>query len=219
MKDLRVLSIFGTRPEAVKMAPVVKTLAATPGIESLVCVTAQHREMLDQVMDLFDIQPDVDLNLMQPGQTLAGLTASIFTHLDPVLRDLKPDWVLVQGDTTTVMSAALLSYYHRIHVGHVEAGLRTGDKWQPFPEEINRRVAGVVADLHFAPTEHSRQNLLAEGVPDANILVTGNTVIDALREIVQRPAPQEAADLLEAKGYSSRWQGTDPGHCPPPREF
>jgi UDP-N-acetylglucosamine 2-epimerase (non-hydrolysing) len=199
MKDLRVLSIFGTRPEAVKMAPVVKTLAATPGIESLVCVTAQHREMLDQVMDLFDIQPDIDLNLMQPGQTLAGLTASIFTHLDPVLRDLKPDWVLVQGDTTTVMSAALLSYYHRIHVGHVEAGLRTGDKWQPFPEEINRRVAGVVADMHFAPTEHSRQNLLVEGVPDANILVTGNTVIDALREIVQRPAPQEAADLLEAK--------------------
>ena len=199
MKDLRVLSIFGTRPEAVKMAPVVKTLAATPGIESLVCVTAQHREMLDQVLELFDIQPDVDLNLMQPGQTLAGLTASIFTHLDPVLRDLKPDWVLVQGDTTTVMSAALLSYYHRIRIGHVEAGLRTGDKWQPFPEEINRRVAGVVADLHFAPTEHSRQNLLAEGVPDANILVTGNPVIDALNEIVQRPAPPEAADLLAEK--------------------
>ena len=181
------------------MAPVVKTLAATQGIESLVCVTAQHREMLDQVLELFDIQPDVDLNLMQPGQTLAGLTASIFTHLDPVLRDLKPDWVLVQGDTTTVMSAALLSYYHRIHIGHVEAGLRTGDKWQPFPEEINRRVAGVVADLHFAPTEHSRQNLLAEGVPDANILVTGNPVIDALNEIVQRPAPPEAADLLAEK--------------------
>ena len=199
MADIRVLSIFGTRPEAVKMAPVVKTLADTSGIESLVCVTAQHREMLDQVMELFDIQPDVDLNLMQPGQTLAGLTASIFTHLDPVLRDLQPDWVLVQGDTTTVMSAALLSYYHRIRIGHVEAGLRTGDKWQPFPEEINRRVAGVVADLHFAPTEHSRQNLLAEGVPEANILVTGNPVIDALDEIVRRPAPSEAADLLAAK--------------------
>ena len=199
MADIRVLSIFGTRPEAVKMAPVVKTLADTLGIESLVCVTAQHREMLDQVMELFDIQPDVDLNLMQPGQTLAGLTASIFTHLDPVLRDLQPDWVLVQGDTTTVMSATLLSYYHRIRIGHVEAGLRTGDKWQPFPEEINRRVAGVVADLHFAPTEHSRQNLLAEGVPEANILVTGNPVIDALDEIVRRPAPSEAADLLAAK--------------------
>ena len=199
MSDLRVLSIFGTRPEAVKMAPVVKTLAATAGIESLVCVTAQHREMLDQVLDLFDIQPDIDLNLMRPAQTLAELTASIFTHLDPVLRDLRPDWVLVQGDTTTVMSAALLSYYHRIRIGHVEAGLRTGDKWQPFPEEINRRVAGVVADLHFAPTEHSRQNLLAEGVPDANILVTGNPVIDALQEIVRRPAPPEAAQLLAEK--------------------
>lgn len=199
MSDLRVLSIFGTRPEAVKMAPVVKTLAATAGIESLVCVTAQHREMLDQVLDLFDIQPDVDLNLMRPAQTLAELTASIFTHLDPVLRDLRPDWVLVQGDTTTVMSAALLSYYHRIRIGHVEAGLRTGDKWQPFPEEINRRVAGVVADLHFAPTEHSRQNLLAEGVPDANILVTGNPVIDALQEIVRRQAPPEAAQLLAEK--------------------
>ena len=199
MADIRVLSIFGTRPEAVKMAPVVKKLAATEGIESLVCVTAQHREMLDQVLELFNIQPDVDLNLMKPGQTLAGLTASIFTHLDPVLHDLNPDWVLVQGDTTTVMSAALLSYYNRIRVGHVEAGLRTGDKWQPFPEEINRRVAGVVADLHFAPTEHSRQNLLAEGVPDANILVTGNPVIDALDEIVRRPAPTQAADLLAEK--------------------
>jgi UDP-N-acetylglucosamine 2-epimerase (non-hydrolysing) len=199
MADIRVLSIFGTRPEAVKMAPVVKKLAATSGIESLVCVTAQHREMLDQVLELFDIQPDIDLNLMKPGQTLAGLTASIFTHLDPVLRDLRPDWVLVQGDTTTVMSAALLSYYNRIRIGHVEAGLRTGDKWQPYPEEINRRVAGVVADLHFAPTEHSRQNLLAEGVPDANILVTGNPVIDALNEIVRRPAPPQAAELLAEK--------------------
>lgn len=199
MKDIRVLSIFGTRPEAVKMAPVVKALEATEGIESIVCVTAQHREMLDQVLELFDIQPDIDLNLMKPGQTLAGLTAAIFTHLDEVLCDVKPDWVLVQGDTTTVMSAALLAYYNRIRVGHVEAGLRTGDKWQPYPEEINRRVAGVVADLHFAPTEHSRQNLLAEGVRDDHILVTGNTVIDALREIVQRPAPQEAADLLAEK--------------------
>ena len=199
MKEIRVLSIFGTRPEAVKMAPVVKALEAAEGIESIVCVTAQHREMLDQVLELFDIQPDIDLNLMKPGQTLAGLTAAIFTHLDEVLRDLKPDWVLVQGDTTTVMSAALLSYYNRIRVGHVEAGLRTGDKWQPYPEEINRRVAGVVADLHFAPTEHSRQNLLAEGVRDDHILVTGNTVIDALREIVQRPAPQEAAELLAEK--------------------
>ena len=196
MPELRVLSIFGTRPEAVKMAPVVQALAAEPGIESLVCVTAQHRQMLDQVLDLFQIQPDVDLNLMRPSQTLAELTASIFTHLDPVLRDLRPDWVLVQGDTTTVMAAALLAYYHRIRIGHVEAGLRTGDKWQPFPEEINRRVAGVVADLHFAPTEHSRQNLLAEGVSNAHIVLTGNPVIDALQEIVRRPAPSETTQLL-----------------------
>jgi UDP-N-acetylglucosamine 2-epimerase (non-hydrolysing) len=199
MADLRVLSIFGTRPEAVKMAPVVKMLAVTPGIESQVCVTAQHREMLDQVLDLFNIQPDVDLDLMRPAQTLAELTASIFTHLDPVLSDIRPDWVLVQGDTTTVMAAALLAYYHRIRIGHVEAGLRTHDKWQPFPEEINRRVAGVVADLHFAPTEHSRQNLLAEGVPDASINVTGNPVIDALQEIVRRPTPPETAQLLAEK--------------------
>ncbi len=193
----RVLSIFGTRPEAVKMAPVVWQLAHTTGIESQVAVTAQHREMLDQVLDLFDITPQVDLNLMRPNQSLAELTANIFSHLDPVLKDLKPDWVLVQGDTTTVMSTALLCYYNRIHVGHVEAGLRTGDKWQPFPEEINRRVAGVVADLHFAPTQHARQNLLKEGIPDWRIAVTGNPVIDALRQIVARPAPVETSQLLE----------------------
>jgi UDP-N-acetylglucosamine 2-epimerase (non-hydrolysing) len=194
---LRVLSIFGTRPEAVKMAPVVWQLAHTRGIDSQVVVTAQHRQMLDQVLDLFDITPQIDLNLMRPNQSLAELTANIFTHLDPVLNDLKPDWVLVQGDTTTVMSTALLCYYHRIRIGHVEAGLRTGDKWQPFPEEINRRVAGVAADLHFAPTQHARQNLLNEGVPDWRIAVTGNPVIDALRQIVSRPAPDEANQLLQ----------------------
>jgi UDP-N-acetylglucosamine 2-epimerase (non-hydrolysing) len=194
---LRVLSIFGTRPEAVKMAPVVKKLAQTPGIEARVCVTGQHREMLDQVLRLFDLRADFDLNLMRPDQTLAGLSADVFTHIDPVLRDVNPDWVLVQGDTTTVMCAALAAYYRHIRVGHVEAGLRTGDKWQPFPEEINRRVAGVAADLHFAPTEHSRQNLLCEGVPDEHIVVTGNPVIDALEEITRRPAPEETARLLE----------------------
>ncbi len=193
----RVVSIFGTRPEAVKMAPVVWQLARTPGIDAQVVVTAQHRQMLDQVLDLFDIIPQIDLNLMKPNQGLAELTASIFTHLDPVLKQIQPDWVLVQGDTTTVMATALLCYYNHIHVGHVEAGLRTGDKWQPFPEEINRRVAGVAADLHFAPTEHSRQNLLREGVPDWRIVVTGNPVIDALQQIVQRPAPAEVLDLCE----------------------
>ncbi len=193
----RVVTIFGTRPEAVKMAPVVWQLARTPGSESRVVVTAQHREMLDQVLNLFDITPQVDLNLMKPNQGLAELSAAIFTALDPVLKQLQPDWVLVQGDTTTVMVTALLCYYNRIRVGHVEAGLRTGDKWQPFPEEINRRVAGVAADLHFAPTEHSRQNLLREGVPDWRVILTGNPVIDALREIVQRPAPPEVVELCE----------------------
>jgi UDP-N-acetylglucosamine 2-epimerase (non-hydrolysing) len=197
---LRVVSIFGTRPEAVKMAPVVKALATNPQIDAKVIVTAQHREMLDQVLKIFDITPDLDLNLMRPNQSLADLTAAIFTGLDPVLKDLKPDWILVQGDTTTVMAASLLGYYNHIHVGHVEAGLRTGDRWQPFPEEINRRVAGVVADLHLAPTEHSRQNLLREGVPDWRIKVTGNSVIDALKEISKRPAPPEVTALLAEKG-------------------
>jgi UDP-N-acetylglucosamine 2-epimerase (non-hydrolysing) len=205
MKPIRVLSIFGTRPEAVKMAPVVRCLKRTQGIEALVCVTAQHRQMLDQVLELFEIHPDLDLNLMQPNQSLAQLTASIFTRLDPVLADIRPDWVLIQGDTTTVMAAALLSYYHRIKVGHVEAGLRTGDKWQPFPEEVNRHVAGIVADLHFAPTEWSRQNLLKENVPAKQILVTGNTVIDALHYVADKPVNQQTLDLINQLGLS----GTD----------
>jgi UDP-N-acetylglucosamine 2-epimerase (non-hydrolysing) len=193
----RVLSIFGTRPEAVKMAPVVLRLAQTAGIESRVCVTAQHRQMLDQVLDAFQVRPDLDLNLMKPNQSLAELTAAIFTHLDPVLREIKPDWILVQGDTTTVMAAAILGFYHHVRVGHVEAGLRTHDRWQPFPEEINRRVAGVVADLHFAPTEHAKRNLLAEGVDPRRILVTGNPAIDALHQILKVPCPVETTELLE----------------------
>ena len=194
---MRVLTIFGTRPEAVKMAPVIQALAAVPQIESKVCVTAQHREMLDQVLGLFQIKPDVDLNLMRPDQSLAELTAEIFTHLDPVLAQIQPDWMLIQGDTTTVMAAALLGFYRRIHIGHVEAGLRTGDKWQPFPEEIHRRIAGVVADLHFAPTQHSRENLLAEGVPDWRISVTGNPAVDALQAMTRMPPSSEAQALLE----------------------
>jgi UDP-N-acetylglucosamine 2-epimerase (non-hydrolysing) len=185
------------------MAPVVQALAHTPGIEAKVCVTAQHRQMLDQVLGLFDITPDVDLDLMQPDQSLAQITAAIFTHLDPVLADLRPDWVLVQGDTTTVMAAALAAYFRRIRVGHVEAGLRTGDKWQPFPEEINRRVAGAAADLHFAPTEWSRQNLLRENVPAEQIIVTGNPVIDALQQVAQRPAPPEVTALLQKIGVEA----------------
>ncbi|HSR48564.1 MAG TPA: UDP-N-acetylglucosamine 2-epimerase (non-hydrolyzing) [Anaerolineales bacterium] len=185
--SLRVLSVFGTRPEAVKMAPVVQRLAGTAGVESRVCVTAQHREMLDQVLHLFDIHPDYDLDLMEPDQALAELTAAIFRGLGPVLDGFQPHWILVQGDTTTVMAAAILAYYRRIRVGHVEAGLRTGDKWQPFPEEINRRIAGVVADLHFAPTERARENLLREGIAPSAIVLTGNPVIDALRSIADLP--------------------------------
>ena len=200
MKPLRVLSIFGTRPEAVKMAPVVQRLAQTPGIEARVCVTAQHRQMLDQVLELFAITPDIDLNLMQPDQSLAQITAAIFTDLDPVLSDLRPDWVLAQGDTTTVMATALLAYYRRLRFGHVEAGLRTGDKWQPFPEEINRHVAGVVADLHFAPTEWSRQNLLHENIPPERIVVTGNPVIDALQSVAKRPLTPQVQDLFQSIG-------------------
>jgi len=197
---LRILSVIGTRPEAVKMAPVLQLLSATRGVESLVCVTAQHREMLDQVLGLFEIEPDFDLDLMQPDQTLAQLTAAIFTHLDPVLREVQPDWVLAQGDTTTVMATALLAYYHRVRFGHVEAGLRTGDKYQPFPEEVNRRVAGVTADLHFAPTEQSRQNLLNENVPLGRIVVTGNPVIDALRQAALKAPPPEIVELLDGLG-------------------
>ena len=199
-KNLNVLSIFGTRPEAVKMAPVVLELSRTAGVDAKVCVTAQHREMLDQVLGIFQISPDIDLNLMAPNQSLAEITAAIFTNLDPALSELKPDWVLVQGDTTTVMATALLAYYHQIKVGHVEAGLRTGDKWQPFPEEINRRVAGVVADLHFAPTEWSRQNLLREGVPDSSIRVTGNPVVDALYFVADRPTTPEVHALYDQIG-------------------
>jgi UDP-N-acetylglucosamine 2-epimerase (non-hydrolysing) len=196
---LKVLVIFGTRPEAVKMAPVIQALKADPRIQTRVCVTAQHRQMLDQVLDLFQIKPDIDLNLMRPGQSLAALTASIFENLDPVLESESPDWILVQGDTTTVMSASLAAFYRHIKVGHVEAGLRTHDRWQPFPEEINRRIAGVVADLHFAPTSQSRQNLLNEGVPGWRIALTGNTVIDALQQISQKPAPPEVTALLTNK--------------------
>jgi len=193
---MKILSVFGTRPEAVKMAPVIRELAQTPNIESRTCVTAQHRQMLDQVLELFNIKPDYDLDLMREDQSLSELSAAIFTHLDPIFSDFKPDWVLVQGDTTTVAVTALLAYYRRIRVGHVEAGLRTHDKWQPFPEEINRRVAGVIADLHFAPTEWAKQNLLREGILEKAVAVTGNPVIDALQFVAKQPVPEDIKDLL-----------------------
>ncbi|HVN15553.1 MAG TPA: UDP-N-acetylglucosamine 2-epimerase (non-hydrolyzing) [Anaerolineales bacterium] len=194
---MKVLSVFGTRPEAVKMASIIRLLAQTDGIESRVCVTAQHRQMLDQVLELFAIKPDYDLDLMRDDQSIAQISAAIFTNLDPVLADFNPDWALVVGDTTTVVTTSLLAFYRRIRVGHVEAGLRTHDKWHPYPEEINRRMATVIADLHFAPTEWSRQNLLREGVPDSVIKVTGNPVIDALKIVAEQPVPQEISQLLE----------------------
>ena len=185
---MKILSIFGTRPEAIKMAPVIQELAKYPDrITSKVCATAQHREMLDQVLDLFGITPDYDLDLMQESQSPTQVASLVLAKLEPILKKEKPDWVLVQGDTTTVMAAAIAAFYARVRVGHVEAGLRTFDKWQPFPEEINRMIAGVTADLHFAPTAQSRQNLLREGVPSEAILVTGNTVIDALHWVAEQP--------------------------------
>jgi UDP-N-acetylglucosamine 2-epimerase (non-hydrolysing) len=193
---MKVLSIFGTRPEAVKMAPIVRLLQKTPGIESRVCVTAQHRQMLDQVLELFQIKPDYDLDLMRENQSLASISASIFTHLDPVLADFEPDWVLVVGDTTTVVTTSQLAFYRRIKIGHVEAGLRTHNKWHPFPEEINRRIATVIADLHFAPTTWSQGNLLREGVDERAILVTGNPVIDALNFVIKQDEPQEITKLI-----------------------
>ena len=213
---LRVLSIFGTRPEAVKMAPVVQELARTPGITSLICVTAQHRQMLDQVLSLFNLTPDIDLDLMRPNQSLAELTAAIFTGLDPVLEDVRPDWILVQGDTTTVMAASLAAFYRRIRVGHVEAGLRTADKWQPFPEEINRRVASVAADLHFAPTEWSKQNLLHENISAERIVVTGNPVIDALHTVASLPPTPDVIALFNRLGLVPTQPTTQSTPAPSP---
>lgn len=183
----KILSIFGTRPEAIKMALVVKELERHPGrFQSLVCVTAQHRQMLDQVLDLFHIRPDYDLDIMRPGQDLFDITCNVLQGLKPILAAERPDLVLIHGDTTTTLSAALAAYYCRIPVGHIEAGLRTHNKFAPFPEEINRHVSGVLADVHFAPTEAARQNLLREGVADKEIHITGNTVVDALLAVSAR---------------------------------
>lgn len=208
LKDLlalRILSIFGTRPEAIKMAPVVQALAATRDITSAVCVTAQHRQMLDQVLALFEIVPDYDLGLMKAGQGLFDVTAGALIGLRPVLQDFRPDMVLVHGDTTTTLAASLAAYYERIPVGHVEAGLRTGNIHSPWPEEVNRKVAGAVATLHFAPTSRAQANLLAESVPGESVTVTGNTVIDALHSVIARIADDATMrqDLDRTLGLSA----------------
>ncbi|WP_442798551.1 non-hydrolyzing UDP-N-acetylglucosamine 2-epimerase [Pantoea vagans] len=177
---MKVLTVFGTRPEAIKMAPLVQSLSQDPAFESRLCVTAQHREMLDQVLRLFKLEPDYDLNIMRPEQGLTEITCRILEGMKTVLLDFRPDIVLVHGDTTTTLAASLAAFYQQIPVGHVEAGLRTGDLASPWPEEGNRKLTGHLARLHFTPTTRSRQNLLQENLPDARIVVTGNTVIDAL---------------------------------------
>ena len=185
MDKIKVMSVFGTRPEAIKMAPLVKELEKTPEIESIVCVTAQHREMLDQVLEIFDLHPQYDLNIMQSRQTLAGITTRALTGLEEVMGKEKPDIVLVHGDTSTTFAGALAAYYSQVKVGHVEAGLRTYDKYQPFPEEMNRRLTGALTDLHFAPTPLAKEHLLKENIGEDGIFITGNTVIDALAHTIE----------------------------------
>lgn len=184
MKKIKVITIFGTRPEAIKMAPLVKELESRQEIENKVCVTAQHRQMLDQVLDLFNITPDFDLNIMKTKQSLTGITNRVLEGLEEIFAKEKPDLILVHGDTTTTFAGALAAFYQKINVGHVEAGLRTFDKYFPFPEEMNRKLTGAIADIHFAPTVGSKSNLLREGIDEKKIFVTGNTVIDAMKYTV-----------------------------------
>ncbi|MGE8548996.1 MAG: non-hydrolyzing UDP-N-acetylglucosamine 2-epimerase [Alcaligenes sp.] len=183
---MKILTVFGTRPEAIKMAPVVKALAADSAFEARVCVTGQHRQMLDQVLDIFSIRPDFDLNLMKPGQDLSDITCNVLLGMRDVYRQWQPDMILVHGDTTTTLAASLSAYYAKVKVGHVEAGLRTHNKYSPWPEEMNRRQAGALADLHFAPTDQAQAHLLREGTDPDTVHVTGNTVIDALLEVAER---------------------------------
>lgn len=183
---IKVLSIFGTRPEAIKMAPLVKALKADSRFESYVCVTAQHRDMLDQVLDIFDIKPDFDLDIMKDRQTLTDITINALSGLERVIKELQPDIILVHGDTTTTFVGSLAAFYNKVQIGHVEAGLRTFNKYSPYPEEMNRKLTGAMADVHFSPTSTSRENLLREGIQAENIYTTGNTAIDALKTTVNK---------------------------------
>lgn len=185
---MKILTVFGTRPEAIKMAPLVKILAAQPGINARVCVTAQHRQMLDSVLELFEITPDYDLNIMKPGQTLSGITTEILNRIEPILAGFKPDLVLVHGDTSTTFCTTMAAFYQQIKVGHVEAGLRTGNIYSPWPEEANRKLTSALAKMHFAPTQQSQDNLVREGISTEEIYVTGNTVIDALLWVKEKLA-------------------------------
>ncbi|MGR6981744.1 non-hydrolyzing UDP-N-acetylglucosamine 2-epimerase [Testudinibacter sp. P27/CKL/0425] len=201
MAKFKVLTVFGTRPEAIKMAPLAQALAEDPQIDAKVCVTAQHREMLDQVLNLFELVPDYDLNIMKTGQDLTDISVRILQELRAVLAEFKPDLVLVHGDTTTTFAASLACYYQQIKIGHIEAGLRTGNIYSPWPEEGNRCLTGAIASYHFAPTLSSQQNLLAENKPADNIVVTGNTVIDALLWVKQKLATETALSESLAQAY------------------
>jgi len=205
---MKIMPVFGTRPEAIKLAPVILLARRQPErFQLTVCVTGQHRQMLDQMLAVFGIAPDIDLDLMRPEQTLADISARTLTGVAGVLERQKPDWVLVQGDTTTVWAAALAAFFAGVRVGHVEAGLRTGDKQQPFPEEVNRRIATQVADVHFAPTEWARGNLLREGVAAETVVVTGNTVIDALYWMLERNEKAPGAEVREIERWSAEQVG------------
>lgn len=196
MKKIKVMSIFGTRPEAIKMAPLVKELEKNEKIESIVCVTAQHREMLDQVLDTFKIEPDYDLNIMKSGQTLSEITTRALNGIDKVIKKEHPNIVLVHGDTTTTFSGALAAFYNQVDIGHVEAGLRTYDKYSPFPEEMNRQMVDCMADMYFAPTEFSKQNLLKQNIDASKIYVTGNTAIDAMKTTIKKNYNNEVFDWV-----------------------
>ena len=199
---LRIMSVFGTRPEAIKMAPLVRELASREEIESICCVTAQHRQMLDSVLEVFHIRPDWDLNIMAPSQTLSMITSRCLTGMDAAIEALRPDMILVHGDTSTTFAGALSAFYHQVKVGHVEAGLRTYDKYSPFPEEMNRRLVSAIADLYFCPTVNNRENLRREGITE-NLFVTGNTVIDALHTTV-RPDFRFSTPVLNALPYDTK---------------
>lgn len=203
MIDLKIMTVFGTRPEGIKMAPIIKELEKREGIESVVCITAQHRQMLDQVLNLFDINPDYDLNIFKPGQTLTEITTRALQGLEEVIIKEKPDVLLVQGDTTTVFAGALAAFYQKVKIGHVEAGLRSGNLYSPYPEEANRKLTGILTDFHFAPTERNRQNLLKEDYPEEKIFITGNTVIDALKYAIKKDYIFDK-DLLNKLDYKNK---------------